>query len=74
MNEPFQIFPLFEITEWMMAIAGVMLIIAGFTVVLTFRKPGMGMPVAGTSAPKNINVNLQRKKIARSRRAMVRRR
>jgi len=79
MNEPFQIFPLFEITEWMIALAGFLLIIAGFAVVLTFRKPGMGMPIAAApaAAPKNMNIknmNIQRRRQAKARRSMSRRR
>lgn len=39
LNEPFQIFPAWDITEFWIGIAGLMLIIAGFAIVLTIRRP-----------------------------------
>jgi len=39
LNEPYQIFPSFEITEWIIALAGLLLFIAAFAIVLKFRAP-----------------------------------
>lgn len=39
LNEPFQVFPNPDITDWWIMIVGLMLIIAGGAIELTLRKP-----------------------------------
>ena len=74
-NEPFQMFPFPEVTEWWIFLAGIMLMCAGFAVVFTVKRPGMGMPIAPPpSIPKNMNINLQRRRQAKARRPMAQRR